>query len=87
MTVYDFTISRSLGTTHNVLNNNSNIGSSTLYKAGGACSPTSNASSTLEATELEEDNGVLDKDKNEAEDCCPIRKNRLNEWHVPRDAK
>ena len=83
MTVYDFAISRSLGTTHNVLNNNSNIGSRTLYKAGGACSPTSNASSTLEATELEEDgvvvdDDVLDEDENEAEDCCPIR-NRFNE--------
>jgi len=69
VTVYDFTISRSLGTTHNVLNNNSNIGSRILYKAGGDYSTTSNASSTLEATELEEDgvvvdNDVLDKDKN-----------------------
>ena len=83
MTVYDFTISCSLGTTHNPLNN-SNIGSRTLYKSGGACSTTSNASSTLEATELEEDavvvaDDVLDEDENEAEDCCPIRKNRFNE--------
>ena len=84
MTLYDFTISRSLETAHNVLKNNSNIGSRTLDKAGGACSPTSKAFSTLEATELEEggvvvDADVLDEDENEAEDCCPIRKNRFNE--------
>ena len=57
-----------------------------------ACSPTPNASSTLEATELEEDevvvdDDVLDEDENEAEDCCPIRRNRFNKRHVPRDAK
>ena len=51
--------------------------SRTLDTTGGACSPTPNASSTLEATELEEDEVVVDDDvlnegENETEDCCEV---------------
>ena len=46
-----------------------------------------NTGSELEEDEVVVDDDVLDEDENEAEDCCPIRRNRFNKRHVPRDAK